>query len=87
MKKYFRELHTKTPSHKKRFALLASGGVTLAIFAVWSFVRFGGEPQIAKDSTGPVNLAATVESSSVAGAFEGIKSSWQSLQKLISDGK
>jgi len=87
MKKYLSELHTKPHHHKKRFALAVSGSVTLLIFAVWAVVRFGDVPQIAKENSGPVNLAATVESSGFEQIIDGIESSWQSLTGALRDGK
>lgn len=41
MRKYLATLHEKPEHHKKRFALLTSGVVTLFIFGVWSLVNFG----------------------------------------------
>lgn len=40
MNKYLHSLHKKPEHHKKRFALLASGTITLFIFGIWSFVNF-----------------------------------------------
>ncbi len=88
MKDYLKEIHTKPHHHKKRFAFLVSGSTTLLIFAVWSLVRFGGEPQIARDVTsGPVQLAATIESGVIGDAWDGVKSSFSSLKNLFSDDK
>lgn len=87
MKKYLSEIHTKSPQHKKRFAFLVSGTFTLVIFTIWSMVNFGGEPQIAKDTTGPVNLAATIQSTPLENIFDGIKDSWGSIINLLTDGK
>lgn len=41
MDKYLAKLHKKPNHHKKRFALLASGTITLFIFGVWSLATFG----------------------------------------------
>ena len=43
MRKYLATLHRRPDHHKKRFALLASGGFTLIIFATWSLVTFGND--------------------------------------------
>ena len=88
MKKYLKELPNKSHKHKKRFALLASGGFTLVMFAVWSFVMFAPEPQLA-DETGPVNLAAasTAEVTPFENIVDGMKESWQSLTGFIGDGQ
>lgn len=89
MKKYLKELPNKSHGHKKRFALLASGGFTLLIFAIWSFVMFGPEPQVAEDSTGPVNLAAVsqAEVTPFENVFVGIKDSWKSITGFIGNGQ
>ena len=41
MRKYLSTLHQRPDHHKRRFALLTSGAITLFIFTVWSFVNFG----------------------------------------------
>ena len=41
MRKYFSTLHQRSVHHKRRFALLTSGIVTLFIFGVWSLATFG----------------------------------------------
>ena len=41
MRKYLSTLHEKPAGHKKRFALLTSGAITLFIFGVWSLATFG----------------------------------------------
>ena len=49
MRKYLATLHTKSQSHKKRFSLLVSGGVTLFIFAMWSMSTFGQSGTLAEN--------------------------------------
>ena len=41
MRKYLATLHKRPDHHKKRFALLVSGTITLFIFGVWSLATFG----------------------------------------------
>lgn len=41
MKRYLAALHKKPDHHKRQFALLASGTVTLIIFGIWSLATFG----------------------------------------------
>lgn len=91
MKTYLKELHTKPDNHKRRFALLVSGGFTALMFATWFVVKFGGAPEVAKVEEGPVNLAA-VEASAVGIApfdnvLRGISDSWNSLQEIFNDGE
>lgn len=79
MRKYLSELHTKPRHHKKRFAMIVSGVVTLAIFSIWSSVKFGVKPIVVKENSGPVNLAATVSQNGLDKVFDGIGNSWKSL--------
>jgi len=41
MRKYLSTLHTRSNTHKKRFAFLVSGGFTLIIFSLWTLTTFG----------------------------------------------
>lgn len=41
MRHYLSTLHTRSESHKKRFAFLVSGGFTLMMFSLWSLATFG----------------------------------------------
>ena len=51
MRKYLAELHKKPDHHKKQFALLASGTITLFTFGVWSPATFGiNQELVANDS-------------------------------------
>lgn len=89
MKRYLSQIHTKPEAHKKRFALLVSGGFTLLIFAIWSVVMFGGEAQVAKEAAGPVNLAAVSQSgiTPFENLLEGIRDAWGSIIDLITHDK
>ena len=76
MRKYLRTLHQRSPAHKKRFAMLASATVTLFIFSVWSFAKFGAPSgtvatneglEAGVSETSPIdpirsNVASTIES-------------------------
>jgi hypothetical protein len=87
MKKYLRTLHQRPDAHKKRFALLVAGVVTLLIFAVWSFVTFS-QPTTVADSgaTAQENLASATEANAGVTPFQdilsGIKSSIDSLKSI-----
>ena len=71
MRKYLASLHTSPELPKKRFALLASGAITLSIFGIWFLATFGalvGGGEVAKTKTkiSPfqslrMNLAASFE--------------------------
>src|SRR3989338_7293881 len=68
MRKYLTTLHRQSPRHKKRFALLAYGTITLFIFGVWSLATFGIDKEIVatEDEVSPfqslrINLASSLE--------------------------
>jgi hypothetical protein len=86
MKKYLSTIHQRSPEHKKRFALVVSGCFTLLIFAGWSLVMFGPKPEVAKETSGPVNLAAVAVSQTGVTPFESLssslKSAWYSLTHI-----
>ncbi len=79
MRKYLSELHTKPRHHKRRFALLTSAVITLAIFAVWSGVKFSVKPVVVKKDNGTVNLAAVSSENSLENIIGTLKNSWQNL--------
>ncbi|MEK7461772.1 MAG: hypothetical protein AAB586_01745 [Patescibacteria group bacterium] len=88
MKKYLAELHKKPDYHKKQFALLTSGTITLFIFGVWSLATFGMSNGIVADND--VSNVSTVSEkevgplqsfrSNVASSLEAIKNSLEQLQ-------
>ena len=76
MRKYLANLHEKPDHHKKQFAFLASGTITLFIFGVWSLATFGIDrgtvaesgnvPTVANREVSPfqslrMNLGASIE--------------------------
>ena len=89
MDSYLEKLHRQPDHHKKRFALLASGTITLFIFGVWSLATFGmsgfksNEEIVAKsDEVSPfqsirTNLASSFEA--LRNSFGGLKSSIESV--------
>lgn len=81
MKKYLSTLKDRPHQHKRRFAMLTSGVVTLSIFAIWSVVKFSAEPIVAvKDTKGPVDLAAAIESTGgLSEIVEDLKTTWSSI--------
>jgi hypothetical protein len=67
MKEYLRTIHKRSDTHKKRFALIVSGLVTMLIFLVWAIVSFGNAtPVAANNSTSDDSLAAVVEATPAA---------------------
>ena len=69
MDRYLAKLHSKPEYQKKRFALLASGTVTLFIFGVWSITTFG----ISNIGGGNTYTASGVEESSEVSPFESLR--------------
>lgn len=79
MRKYLATLHQRSHEHKKRFALLASGGFTLLIFSFWSVATFGTggtlaqnniEVQRAHEEVGPLESIGSTMSASVGAILE-----------------
>jgi len=76
MRQYLSTLHTRSDQHKKNFALLVSGGFTLSMFAIWTFVNFG-QP-VVKEDTLPT-LASTQEVGPFESLLSSVGSAWDSL--------
>lgn len=86
MRRYLAELHKKSDHHKRRFALLASGTITLFIFGVWSLATFGVDTRPIAESKsqeiGPFQLFARNMANSfeaLKGTFGAIKSSFKGV--------
>ena len=78
MRQYLSTLHKRPHKHKKRFALLASGGFTLLIFAIWATVNFSGGEAVAANA----NMA--IENTNPFGSlFRGIESGFNELRESI----
>jgi hypothetical protein len=88
MRKYLATLHKRPDHHKKRFALLVSGGFTLAIFAVWSMVTLGPNGTLAQDNR---QLTTDNQRQNEVSPFESLTSSvasgWQSVVEGLQDLK
>jgi hypothetical protein len=88
MRKYLRNLETKSPAHKKRFAFAVSAGITLSIFCFWSMFTFSllrGDETLAVESNveNLDNRSNTASVSNAAAPFDTISSSiGQSFQAL-----
>jgi len=80
MRKYLAELHTKPAHHKKRFAFLVSGGVTLVMFSIWMLATFGNGGTLAQEEKSQ-NEVSPLESimAGVGESFEGIRGSFGEL--------
>jgi hypothetical protein len=49
MRQYLSTLHSRSETHKKRFAFLVSGGFTLMMFSLWTLATFGTGGRIAQE--------------------------------------
>jgi hypothetical protein len=88
MDRFLAKLHKKPDHHKKRFAFLASGTVTLFIFGVWSLATFGisdvkKEVVVEKNEVGPLrslrtNLASSLEA--FRNSFGGLKTEYMEMR-------
>jgi len=96
MRTYLATLHTRSDKHKKRFALLTSGGITLSIFFVWMFVRFSplsSNDVVATDDTivpTSDNTASAIApinnlSSGVKESFQNIKDQFNSVKGSVKE--
>ena len=76
MRQYLSTLHTRSDSHKKNFALLVSGGFTLSMFAIWTFVNFG---QTVVEEQPVPTLASTQEVGPFESLLSSVSSAWDGL--------
>ncbi len=89
MKKYLQTIHQRSPAHKKRFALLASGGTTLIIFGIWSLVMFGGKSTVvavtAEGGAPPEAVVSPFEEikGGVANSIDAVKSQMDQIKQTI----
>jgi cell shape-determining protein MreC len=79
MRKYLKTIYQRSEQHKRRFALVTSGLITLFIFSLWSMVAFSNMPNF-EDKT---NDEAQVISTGVS-PFESI---WSDVSGTVGDIK
>ena len=58
-------MREKPDHHKKRFALMASASMTMAIFGVWSLVNFG-QGGVLSQNTAPADQRVAVSENEVS---------------------
>lgn len=83
MRKYLATLHTKPDHHKKRFAFLVSGGVTLFLFMIWTLVTFGEGGTLAQTVEENNNNEVSPFESISAGAGESVHGLQENFKALI----
>jgi hypothetical protein len=81
MDRYLAKLHRRPDHHKKRFALLASGTITLFIFGIWSLATFGmsgtsNEIVVEKNEVSPFQSLRD----SLASSLDALQSSFEELK-------
>jgi len=85
MKKYISEIHTKSPEHKKKFALMVSASITLIIFGVWAFVKFNdltNRPVVTEN-----NRPLVEEITPISNITDGIANSLEAIKTTATDLK
>ncbi|MFZ2049012.1 MAG: hypothetical protein WAV25_01820 [Minisyncoccia bacterium] len=88
MKKYLSEIHTKSPEHKKKFALSVSLGITLIIFGIWSLVKWSdlSKKDVVVENSQPIADEITPISnltSGIANSLEAIKTTATDLKNSV----
>ena len=84
MRKYLATLHKRSDDHKRRFAFLTSGSITLIIFAFWGVANFGAPGlATAENEDKKVKEVSPFESivSSANDGWEGIKDSFLEIKE------
>lgn len=84
MKKYLAEIHTKSPKHKRKFALAVSLGVTLIIFGVWMFVKFS---DLSNSNTEDNTNTQTAEITPINNLTSGIANSLEAIKSTVGELK
>ncbi|OHA91201.1 MAG: hypothetical protein A2758_01875 [Candidatus Zambryskibacteria bacterium RIFCSPHIGHO2_01_FULL_49_18] len=88
MRTYLSTLHKRSPAHKKRFAMLTSGGFTLLIFAVWAMVTF--PPSGLADPTAQMsggNVAKVNDANPFGSLMRGLEASFENLKESFGELK
>lgn len=87
MRKYLSELHKKPDHHKKQFALLTSGTITLFIFGIWSVVNFGvpdAPVKVAEEKKEEIGVFDSLRLN-LAASLTGIKENFMDLESKYTE--
>lgn len=83
MRKYLSTIHQRSDMHKKNFALAVSGGTTLMIFAIWTFVNFGNGGVMAGNDQAPMandqSGSQVAEVSPLQSIGASVSSTWEAI--------
>ncbi|KKT14376.1 MAG: hypothetical protein UW76_C0010G0005 [Parcubacteria group bacterium GW2011_GWF2_44_8b] len=80
MRRYLAELYKKPDHHKRQFALLASGTITLFIFGVWSIATFGINTKIIAEAENEVSPLQSLRMS-MAASLEALRDNFGELKR------
>ena len=80
MRRYLAELYKKPDHHKRQFALLASGTITLFIFGVWSIATFGINTKIIAEAENEVSPLQSLRMS-MAASLEALRNNFGELKR------
>jgi len=86
MRQYLATLHKRPHHHKRRFALLASGGFTLLVFGIWALVNFGSTSLTTSGTEASANKAVE-EASPLGSLYRGLGASFEALRGSVSELK
>jgi hypothetical protein len=83
MRQYLSTLHTRSESHKKRFAFLVSGGFTLMMFSLWTLATFGTGGRVAQEKAVVAQKEVPKEVSPFASLKNGIATGFAGISEAI----
>jgi hypothetical protein len=92
MRHYLSTLHDRSPRHKKQFAFAVSSGFTLALFVVWTMVRFSPFTEApstlaADDTTRGLIVLEDNEIEPFDNIRSGLSSSFEAFGSIFKDAK
>lgn len=83
MRKYLSTLHTRTDSHKKRFAFAVSGTLTLIMFTLWTLATFGTGGVLAQKEAEMVKKEVAREVSPFSSLKNGVAAGWAGFRETF----
>lgn len=83
MHRYLANLHKKSDRHKKHFAFLVSGTVTLLILGVWSLATFGVNGGVMAETKNDEVSPFQSWRASLASGFESLRGDFGALESSL----
>jgi len=87
MRRYIESMKNKPVHHRKRFALLSSLTITLAILGVWSLVNFGTGGVLATKEAETKQAKTVKEIGPLESMYKNVASSFSAIQGGMGDIK